>query len=736
MTAGQGKSLGERGFPGKPKASFREFVTWLIPRLQGVDLHGLEKIAPLDLYSWAETAPISAEELTERLSEFSGVPYVAHLDEEDVDFRTLSRPFCQAKLVVPVKAFGSRQTVALSNPYDWGLIEDLERTIPRSRHLALLLASPETLKKLISQVPDEVLKAPEGTPAGTAEVGDEGEEARQRKREQVYDPEKDPGKGHAVARLAIALLTRAIKEEASDLLIEPRGTGAVARATIGGRVHDLQEVTSETGKMLVARFKALSGMDLAKKRTPQSGGLEILLDERVTKLRLTTAPTTAFEHLTIRVLDVFSEAGSLGELGLAPDQISTLADLANLEKGLILFVGPFGSGKTTSIYSLLSAMSDGNRTVLTVEDPVEHKIPFARQQEVGVDGSTRHLLHQAVQEGPDVLFLTEIKDLVTAQTCVDFARSGHLTITSMNSSNAATAVFRMERLGVTRSHIADVLIGVVAQRLLKRLCPECKKVRPISDEEVALLKPFTRDIPETVAEGGGCSSCRGTGYHGQEGVFEVIPVGPRMSQLIREGRPIAELREFAQARGDLLLDDHGIRKVRELVCTLRDVHRSLLLEEVAAVLDEPEGSGGSDQKAPEDGGEGKGGTDVPLMSQASILVVEDEEGTRFLLDQILSKAGYRVIQASDGGEALLKLGAESVDLILSDIHMPNLDGLKLLEILNQHTVLTPVVLLTGEPSPDVEARGWEMGVADYIRKPIQRDVLLERIQTVLETKAV
>ena len=650
-----------------------------------------------------------------------------------MDRRILPRPFCLAKLVVPVRSPGSRQTVVLSNPFDWGLLEDLEHTIPRQKQLALLLASPGTLKRVLNP------SATEASIEGRGPVVDDEAEPvpspERRREDRAYDPEKDPGKSHPVAQLAISLLERAVKENATELLIDAREHGAVAKANIGGKTDDLQDLPLDTGKMLVARFKALSGLDVAKKRTPQSGSMEILLQKELIKLRLSTTPTTAFETLKVRVLNAATEAAPLGELGLSADQASTLRGLAERTEGLVLFVGPLGSGKTTTIYSVLTAVANENRSVVTVEDPIEHKIPYATQQEVRKDTGAgfRALLQRAIQAVPDVLFLGEIRGLVSARACVEFADSGHLAVSSMNSSNAATAVFRLERLGVARAGLADALIGVVAQKVLRRLCPDCKEVRPISTEEKELLKPFTSDFPETVAQPNGCSACKGTGYRGQEGVFEVIPVGPRMTDLIREGRPISELREYAQARGDILLGDQAIQKIRDLTFPVKNVYREVLLEESALSSEMSEGE--EETRLPDlvalTGTRVGEETDVPLMNQSSVLVVEDEEGTRFLLDQILSKAGYKVIQADDGGEALLKLGAGSIDLILSDIHMPNLDGLKLLEILNQHDIDTPVVFLTGEPSPDVEARGREMGVADYLRKPIQRDVLLDCIEKAL-----
>ncbi len=731
MTVDPKANLGEQGFAGRPAGSFTDFVAWLSERIGEEDRQSLAGISPLELIHWLEQARLNGEELAHYLSEFCKVPYVARIEKEDVDRRILPHPFCLAKLVVPVRSTGSRQTVILTNPFDWELLEDLEHTIPRTKELAILLASAETLATGLREVEPET---PPPGPEPTEVVEETGPvPGARRSEDRAYDPEMDPGKSHPVAQLAMTLLDRAVSEEASDLLIEARGSDAVAKATIGGRAHDLQDVPLETGKMLVARFKALAGLDVAKKRTPQTGSMEIILGGEVIKLRLSTFPTADFENLKVRVLNPASAAAPPRELGLSKDQERTLKELGKEETGLVLFVGPLGSGKTTTIYSLLTGVAREDRTVVTVEDPIEHRIPFALQQEVrkDPDASFRSLLQRAVEKEPDVLFVSEISGLTSAMACLEYSNSGHLVLSSMNSSNAATAVFRLERLGVARSGLADALRGVVAQRVLRRLCPECKEVRPISKREKELLRPFTSDFPEAVAHPGGCSSCRGTGYLGQEGVFEVIPVGPRMTELIRDGRPIAELRDFAQARGDLLIGDQGIRKIRDLIFPVEDVYREVLLEESVLAVEDGDDTSEPGPETNEGVGSEDGDTIVPLMAQLCVLVVEDEEGTRFLLDQILSKAGYKVVQAADGGEALLKLGAGSIDLVLSDIHMPNLDGLRLLEILNQHDIDTPVVFLTGEPSPGIEARGREMGVADYLRKPIQRDVVLECVERIL-----
>jgi type II secretory ATPase GspE/PulE/Tfp pilus assembly ATPase PilB-like protein/ActR/RegA family two-component response regulator len=548
-------------------------------------------------------------------------------------------------------------------------------------------------------------------------------------------------------------MERVAEEGATHLVIEPSGEGCVARATIGGKGVDLREFPLRTGKQLVTRFKALSGMDLAKRRQRQVGSINAILNNCTLKLRLSTAADLVFENLIIRVLDPGMNAGSLESLGLSEKQAGTLRGLAARDRGLILFVGPLGSGKTTTVYSLLSELATPERRLVTVEDPIEHRIPFADQQEVGPEVGKRMLLQYAVNQDPDVLFLSEIRGLSSAQACVDFTNAGHLTISSMTSSNAATAVFRLERLGVDRASVADALAGIVAQRLLRRLCPECRAIKPISEEERVLLERFTQEVPENVASPVGCSHCGGSGYQGEVAMFEVIPVTPGMSDLIREGRPIGELRAFARSQGDFLLGDHALEAVRRHAVAVADAYRGVLLEEsgpapvVGAKVVEtappdgetaPSAAGADPEGVVDSSGDAEPVAADPdekaipaRIRESTILVVEDEISTRILIEEILAKAGYQVLAAADGAEALLLVGTQPISLILSDIHMPNLDGLKLLEVLAQHDIGTPVVFLTAEPSPEMEARGREMGAADYLRKPVQRDLLLKSLWNVL-----
>ena len=730
MSAHEGDPLARKETTDRPSTSFKDFLIWLKEELDR-EVGGLEGVTPQGLFSWGETEGVTQEEMVRKLGEFCGVPFLKTIESEDVDFRSLPRPYCQSKLVVPVKSVGTSQTLILSNPFDWDLLDDLRRTLPRGRKLAVLLAAPETLRVTLAAEGEDPREA--GTRSRPA--GGPASEAPPSPRGRVYDPDKDPGKTHPVAKLATDLLSRAASAGASDLILEPRKSGVVAaRALLGGDLHVLQEMPEDTGRMLVARLKSLSGMDLARRRTPQRGRMDVVLRGNVYRLRLLTAPTSSFENLSIRILDPSRKPRDLTELGMTADQADTLLELARQDRGLLLAAGPVGSGKSSTLYSVLSALQGDGRSVASVEDPVECRLPWIDQKEVAEEeGATLEvLLGDVMGEEPDVLLLSEISGLFSAKAAVEYAGAGYLALASMNTSNCTTAILRLERLGVTWSMLADTVIGLVAQRLLRKLCPECKEVRPLSSQEASLLGRFTEDLPPETAHPAGCPACMGTGYRGRVAVFEVIRADREMAEKMAEGKAGVECREILRRRGGQLMGDHAIQRIRDHVFPVEDAYREVLLEELTPLRGEVFTDEEEEGWVPvSESDETRDRPAVTLGEPRTVLVVDDDESTRVLLDRILSVAGFRVIQASDGGEALLKLGRGSVDLILSDIHMPSLDGLKLLEILHLHRIDAPVLLLTAEPSPDVEARCLEMGALDYLRKPIEKSVLLARIRKAL-----
>ncbi len=462
-------------------------------------------------------------------------------------------------------------------------------------------------------------------------------------------------------------------------------------------------------------MKALGELDVAERRRPQDGAFQAHVGERIFNLRLSTSSTPNGESLVIRMLEPYVKPQEMSSLGMSGRQTDTLIDLSNRTNGLLLIVGPTGSGKTTTIYSLLNNIDCKKRSLISVEDPIEYRIPLANQQQVNDKAGITFasLLKTSVRQDPDILFLGEIRDDYSARVALDFASTGHLTLSSLHTSNATTAIFRLERLGVGRGEMGDAVLGIVAQRLLKKLCPHCKKIDPISQEESEILSQFTDDIPAEVAHPVGCPKCYNNGYMGREGVYEIINFDAEVSEMIREDASISEIRAFVFQRGDYLLSGHAILKIRNHITSLEEAYKKVLIEDT----DFKEASRAKTISVP--------AVEVPSPDQESqILVVEDDESTRNIIVRFLENEGYNVKMAEDGIEALLYLGKEPFDLILSDVNMPNLDGFKLLEMISQKGIKTNVVFLSGRESTEDEEKGFRLGASDYIRKPVKKDVLL------------
>jgi CheY-like chemotaxis protein len=419
------------------------------------------------------------------------------------------------------------------------------------------------------------------------------------------------------------------------------------------------------------------------------------------------------------------------EIGLAAGEAEALAKMAARKQGFILFSGPERSGKSHTANALLAEVDPKERRLVSIEKPVEYSLPFQRQMEVDdTKGDALELLFlDVVDESPEIFFLGEIQNRVGALMCTKYAAKGRLVVSTLASCNATTALFRLERLGVPRAHLGEALAGVVAQRLFPILCPNCREARPITKDERDLLAPLTSAPPEYTAHPVGCGECGNTGYRGKKPVIEIIEIDPELAKAITDGVPISTLRRQIRSQGVSLLSDGGLRGIVEGEFNLQDLYDGLFLEELdrdmAASIASSKPS--PTENDPSFGPEGSGEV-VEESAQYSILVVEDEPETRHLVDQILSSAGYQVTLAEDGAEALLKLATHTIDLILSDLYMPNLDGMKLLELVQQHGIEAPVVFLTGAEGGEVEQRAYELGAIDFLRKPVNQDVLLETLE--------
>jgi type II secretory ATPase GspE/PulE/Tfp pilus assembly ATPase PilB-like protein/CheY-like chemotaxis protein len=512
----------------------------------------------------------------------------------------------------------------------------------------------------------------------------------------------------------------AVTERASDIHVEPKETETIVRLRVDGDMENLWTLQKSTAAKLISRFKAVAGLDITERRKPQDGSVEAVILERTFKLRLATTSTPSGESLTIRILDPNKKPKSLEELGMSQEQVKLMTQFFSRTSGLILLVGPTGCGKTTSVYSLLSQIDCQMRSLTSVEDPVEYRIPFANQQQVNNKAGVTFdvLLKSLVRQDPDILFIGEVRDPYSAKIAMDFASTGHLTLSTLHTSNATTAIFRLERLEISRGIMADSILAIVAQRILKKLCPFCKGIERITAREIDLLAPFTDEIPSHLAHPVGCHQCKQTGFRSREGVYEVIHCDAQVAGMIRKGSPISEIRQFVRQRGDHLISHQAVEKVKKLTFSLTDVYEKVLIEENPSSLEPPSSKG-----------EGKVKSAPP---NPRVLVVEDDRAMQKVVTHFLQNEGYEVATADDGIDALIKMGQSRFDLILSDINIPNLDGFKLLEMVQQKGFAIPIILMTGRLSREDEIRGFQLGATDYLQKPIQKELLLLRVGRTLQ----
>jgi len=682
----------------------------------------LSNAKPGDLYIVAEEVGISEVVMANHIAGFLDLPYIPGIESDDIRIGVLPTTFCRHNHVVPVDGDDDSGTFVLSNPFDWHLMDTLMDNFGLQKRSSLSITTPGVFRSLFRVESEDKNKLAGNRPA----------------------PAKKPGTSTSaeiqqqpVEHITTSILQSAVRERASDIHIEPKENEALVRFRIDGELKNMFSLKCVTGVKVISRFKILGGLDIAEKRKPQDGGFVAELEDRTFNLRLSTTSTPYGESLVMRLLEPYATPKALNELGMAEDQKETMIRLAAKSSGIILIVGATGSGKTTTIYSLLHTVDYVRRSVLSVEDPVEYRMPFVNQQQVNEKAGVTFdaLLKTAVRQDPDVLFMGEVRDGFSAKVAMDFASTGHLTITTMHTSNATTAIFRIERLGVDRGTMADTVLAVVAQKLVKKLCPRCRIIEPISEQERKWLAPFTREIPEKVAHPGkGCGKCGQTGYHGREGVYEILEFDLDIAEMVRGGEPISHIRAYARRRGDLLISSHAVMKVGQYVFSPRDVFENVLVEEMtgreAAGIERPVVA----EKLPDE-------DVVPAVKPAesvpvdvSVLVVEDDQDSRKLISRYLEKAGYNVKAAVDGVDALMLLGAGEFDLILSDINMPNLDGFKLLEMVNMKRIPAPVVFLTARDAMADQRRGRELGAVDYITKPIRKNDFLERIHKLLQRR--
>ena len=341
-----------------------------------------------------------------------------------------------------------------------------------------------------------------------------------------------------VIQLVNQLLRRAVLARASDLHVEPTDTGLRVRMRIDGFLQTIMERDDVPVRRVVSRLKVMAGLDIAETRLPQDGRIPLRLGGRQIDTRVSSLPGQYGERIVLRILDRSTGLMQLDALGLAADQVALLERLSALPNGIILATGPTGSGKTTTLYSLLKLTNQDNRNIVTVEDPVEYDLPGVNQSQVNAEIGMSFAagLRATLRQDPDVILVGEIRDTETASVAAQAALTGHLVFSSLHANSSIGAVVRLRDLGLDDFLISATLRGVIAQRLLRRLCPDCATSAPPTPAEAAHFSRHDMAVPDSIFVATGCASCNGSGYAGRVGIFEMTEVDDRLRMDLRNAR--------------------------------------------------------------------------------------------------------------------------------------------------------------------------------------------------------
>jgi type IV pilus assembly protein PilB len=503
---------------------------------------------------------VSEEVLSQTLAELAGIGY-QRLDQVSADPRAISlvpRAFARRHMVAPLALNGPVLQVALSNPFDVLAIDELRQMT--GRQIEALCATRADVQRALERFYTGREDLTGLVNAGMTRLGAPGTESL---------PADAP-----VVKLLDYLLLDAINRGATDLHIEPEDRSVRLRYRVDGVLMQGDTLPRDLLPGLVSRLKVMAGLDIAEQRLPQEGRVTQMADGRPVDLRISTFPTVFGEKVAVRVLEKEKLVRGLEELGLSKKNLDLLHDVLTKSRGLILVTGPTGAGKTTTLYSALAYLGSREKNIVTVEDPVEYEIPEFRQTQVrpkaGLTFGTA--IRSVLRQDPDIIMVGEIRDPETAELTLRAALSGVLVFSTLHTQDSAGAVPRLMDMGLESYLLASSVVAVIAQRLLRLICPRCKEKATYAPETLAKVGLGATDDVRFF-QGKGCDHCNGTGYRGRTGVFEILTVEPAIHDLIRQRSDSRLIKETAVRTGMKTLLDDALSKAIMGTTSLDEVLR-------------------------------------------------------------------------------------------------------------------------------------------------------------------
>ena len=516
---------------------------------------------------------VSEEALLAAMSAECGIPFWEELptDHMNTDFTALfSIQYLKKQKIIPLET-PQGFVVAIHDPSNFQAVDDLCRLLGREErpvvlatqeeiHAAINLAydlSRSTAKEFFQEMNEE------STDSLISEIEETGD---------LLDETSDA----PIIKLVNLLLSGAIKDRASDIHIEPYQSTVKVRYRIDGILYDILSLPRKIHSPLVSRVKIMAKLNIAEKRLPQDGRIEIKVADRSVDIRVSTIPTAFGERVVLRLLDKTASILMLSDLGMDDRKIGIFNRLIKSPYGIVLVTGPTGSGKTTTLYAALTSINHPEVNIITIEDPIEYQIDGIGQIQVNpkIELTFAHGLRSIVRQDPDIILVGEIRDRETAEIAIQSSLTGHLVFSTLHTNDAASAVTRLIDMGIEPFLVTSSVIAIIAQRLVRVLCPKCKEASTPDDESLANLGVDKKQLENHVLyRKQGCAACMNTGYRGRTAIFEILILDDPLKRLILKTSDSNQIQDEAMRRGMTNLLQDGAQKVLAGVTTIEEVFR-------------------------------------------------------------------------------------------------------------------------------------------------------------------
>jgi general secretion pathway protein E len=515
---------------------------------------------------------LTTEELAKALAIQMGYPYLDHIPANEIDstlIKEIPLNYAKQNLILPVSQTMDYVAVAIADPLNHKPIDDIRLIF--KKEVKVMVTSPLVLQEAINKVYE---RSSSNLIEGLEDVSGD---------ELAYDLNEpvdllDAGDDEApIIRLVNSLMFRAVKEKASDIHIEPYEKEVVVRFRIDGILYDVFKTAKRFHASISSRIKVMADLDIAEKRLPQDGRIKIKIAGKDVDIRLSTVPTSFGERLVMRILDKSSMVIDLTELGFSGEALDRINVLTNKKHGIFLVTGPTGSGKSTTLYACLSKIRSVERNIITVEDPVEYQLSGVGQIQVNpkIDLTFASGLRAILRQDPDVIMVGEIRDQETAEIAIDAALTGHFVLSTLHTNDAPGAITRLVDMGIEPFLVSSSILGVVAQRLVRKVCQFCKQPYMPNESELKELGISSDMLSKyTIFKSRGCEKCSNTGYMGRTVVSELMIISDELRALILSGTDANTIKRQAVKEGMVTVRQNAIAKVLQGITTIEELFRS------------------------------------------------------------------------------------------------------------------------------------------------------------------